>query len=326
MRNFPHFFIDVQTTKNTKKDKNAKKEDRVINGEDATAVFKYYSYASIGKDLSDIDAVWNEINGKDESDIEIDKKEISESKIKPVIEVSKKVFDESDDIAGKTVKVEFKIDGENVDDNYCTTGFHVYWDERLKAVNTNRNAIAQFEDTAGGWLTANLSSNGEHGVFLTMSGRDNGGSTGTLWSITFALPDDAKPGDVFPIDVAFEDGDLFKSIAPNTAELRVMQAYLETYGINSEKNPSTDSYLVKANAEYADRYIAIADKSKLSGDVNNDGAVNLKDVVLIRRYIAGGWNVELDEKTADVNKDGAVNLKDVVILRRYIAGGWGVTL
>lgn len=64
----------------------------------------------------------------------------------------------------------------------------------------------------------------------------------------------------------------------------------------------------------------------LAGDVNNDGAVNLKDVVLIRRYIAGGWGVELDESIADVNKDGAVNLKDVVILRRYIAGGWNVTL
>jgi len=62
------------------------------------------------------------------------------------------------------------------------------------------------------------------------------------------------------------------------------------------------------------------------GDLNNDGSVNLKDAVLLRRYIAGGWNVALDENVADINKDGAVNLKDVVLLRRYIAGGWNVTL
>jgi hypothetical protein len=62
------------------------------------------------------------------------------------------------------------------------------------------------------------------------------------------------------------------------------------------------------------------------GDVNGDNTVNLKDVVLIRRYIAGGWNAEIDESIADVNGDKTVNLKDVVLLRRYIAGGWNVEL
>ena len=63
-----------------------------------------------------------------------------------------------------------------------------------------------------------------------------------------------------------------------------------------------------------------------AGDINGDDAVNLKDVVILRRHIAGGWGVKLDENIADINKDGAVNLKDVVLLRRYIAGGWNVTL
>lgn len=62
------------------------------------------------------------------------------------------------------------------------------------------------------------------------------------------------------------------------------------------------------------------------GDFNGDASVDLKDVVLLRRYIAGGWNVDLDAKAADLNKDGNVNLKDVALLRRYIAGGWNVTL
>ena len=29
---------------------------------------------------------------------------------------------------------------------------------------------------------------------------------------------------------------------------------------------------------------------------------------------------------ADVNKDGEVNVKDVVLLSRYLAGGWNVIL
>ena len=64
----------------------------------------------------------------------------------------------------------------------------------------------------------------------------------------------------------------------------------------------------------------------IAGDLNGDGKVNLKDVTILRRYIAGGWGIELDETTADLNGDGKINLKDVTLLRRFIAGGWDVTL
>jgi len=50
------------------------------------------------------------------------------------------------------------------------------------------------------------------------------------------------------------------------------------------------------------------------------------DIALLRRWIAGGYEVEIDEKNADVNNDGMVNLMDVALLRRYIAGGYGVEL
>lgn len=62
------------------------------------------------------------------------------------------------------------------------------------------------------------------------------------------------------------------------------------------------------------------------GDLNGDGNVNLKDVTILRRYIAGGWDVAADINAADLNGDGNVNLKDVTILRRYIAGGWNVEI
>lgn len=82
---------------------------------------------------------------------------------------------------------------------------------------------------------------------------------------------------------------------------------------------------------YAETYakqksISFVSAQTVPGDLNGDNNVNLKDAVLLRRYIAGGWNVSLTETTADINKDGTVNLKDVVLLRRFIAGGWNVTL
>ncbi|MBR5722727.1 MAG: carbohydrate-binding protein [Oscillospiraceae bacterium] len=62
------------------------------------------------------------------------------------------------------------------------------------------------------------------------------------------------------------------------------------------------------------------------GDVNGDGSIDLKDVTVLRRYLAGGWNAVIIEANSDVNKDGSIDLKDVTVLRRYLAGGWGVTL
>ena len=42
------------------------------------------------------------------------------------------------------------------------------------------------------------------------------------------------------------------------------------------------------------------------------------------QYLAG-WKVDCDDETLDVNGDGAVNLKDLILLAQYVAG-WNVEL
>ena len=66
--------------------------------------------------------------------------------------------------------------------------------------------------------------------------------------------------------------------------------------------------------------------SNIAGDSDADGEISLMDVVLITRYIAGGWDIVINIDNADVNNDGVLSLKDAVLIRRYIAGGWGVIL
>ena len=56
------------------------------------------------------------------------------------------------------------------------------------------------------------------------------------------------------------------------------------------------------------------------GDANGDGTVNMKDVLLLRKHLAGIAVSGLDEQASDVNDDGAVNMKDVLSLRKYLAG------
>lgn len=118
------------------------------------------------------------------------------------------------------------------------------------------------------------------------------------------------------------DGKYLDMVQLTTDEVKAL-------GIDKNTNTEPQQYLiydgsVKAGTAYPSETHE-SDSSRI-GDLNKDGEINLKDVVLLRRYIAGGWNVTLDEKIADCNGDGTVNLKDVVLLRRYIAGGWNVKL
>ena len=55
------------------------------------------------------------------------------------------------------------------------------------------------------------------------------------------------------------------------------------------------------------------------GDANNDGAVNMKDVLMLRKYLADMAD-DIDLDASDVNGDGVVNMKDVLMLRKYLAG------
>ena len=57
------------------------------------------------------------------------------------------------------------------------------------------------------------------------------------------------------------------------------------------------------------------------GDANGDGDVNMKDVLLMRRYIAGvAQDSEIILGNADLTGDGEVDMRDVLMLRRQIAG------
>ena len=69
------------------------------------------------------------------------------------------------------------------------------------------------------------------------------------------------------------------------------------------------------------------EETVIAGDVDGNGTVNVKDSVMISRYLAGGWDsVEINERAADVNGDGKLNVADAILIRRYLAGGWDTEL
>ena len=56
------------------------------------------------------------------------------------------------------------------------------------------------------------------------------------------------------------------------------------------------------------------------GDANGDLSVDMKDVLLLRQFIAG-LNVSVLPEAVDVNGDQSVDMKDVLALRKLIAAG-----
>ena len=56
------------------------------------------------------------------------------------------------------------------------------------------------------------------------------------------------------------------------------------------------------------------------GDVNSDGSINVSDGVILKKYLAGVKELNINEKASDVNVDGEINSSDAVILMKHLAG------
>ena len=54
------------------------------------------------------------------------------------------------------------------------------------------------------------------------------------------------------------------------------------------------------------------------GDANGDNSVDMKDVLMTRKFIANMSGATVDNEAADANRDGSVDMKDVLIIRRSL--------
>lgn len=54
--------------------------------------------------------------------------------------------------------------------------------------------------------------------------------------------------------------------------------------------------------------------STISGDVNNDGIVNVVDVVLLKKYLVNDIDDDFNKSVADINGDGVINVFDITSL------------
>ncbi|MBQ7118591.1 MAG: InlB B-repeat-containing protein [Oscillospiraceae bacterium] len=117
---------------------------------------------------------------------------------------------------------------------------------------------------------------------------------GKILTLQFKIDDFAKAGEEYHINISYQSGDIID------ADLGTVEAVL----VNG--------------------CVSVVDY--LPGDLDGDRIVNTRDIVMLRRHVAGGYDQILNESAADVNNDMRTNTADIVLVRRYIAGGYGVEL
>ena len=134
-------------------------------------------------------------------------------------------------------------------------------------------------------------------------------------TLTFQVLGDAPAGDA-AVTIAYKKGDI-SDWDENDVEFKVVPGKVTvTNGapVNPTQKPTT-----KPTQKPTQKPTTKPSATAL-GDVNGDGAVNMKDVLATRKHMAGIAVKGFQKTAADVNKDGAINMKDVLAMRKFIAG------
>ncbi len=119
----------------------------------------------------------------------------------------------------------------------------------------------------------------------------NNETNGVVATLTFLVKDDA-PECTTPITLAYDADDVY------------------------------DYDFENVTFDTVDGTVTIIDY--ISGDVNDDGLVNNKDIGILQRYL-NGWTVDINLYAANVNEDDSINNKDIGILQRHL-NGWDTIL
>lgn len=107
-----------------------------------------------------------------------------------------------------------------------------------------------------------------------------------------------------------------------------IRSYLESLG--AEVGVLNKNWQTKVSGKVStEDLISINDKVyqiAVYGDVSGDGAITIKDLLLIQKYLLGSQNItEANKEAADVSHDGSITIKDLLLVQKYLLGTGSIT-
>ena len=216
-------------------------------------------------------------------------------------------------VRGKVQRVYFSIIGAEVPVSMMK--FHLYYDTRLKVKENAAGEVMNAGKAVAGFTTGSAMPEEGQLSFYAYSPDDITLPNGSLFTVDFIIPENAEPGDLYPIGLAYTDDgivcDTFINSAKDEAG-KLQMTYVFTKGIYN-------GYLKMAGEKPAAA-------APLKGDADESGDVSAEDVQLaLKAYterIAGNDPGLSDRalQAADVNDDGTLSVDDVQnILIYYVS-------
>ena len=145
--------------------------------------------------------------------------------------------------------------------------------------------------SGGAWSLLNLTTPGNYNspcTFVWDGLNVSDYANGTIITLTFVVPSDAVYQSIYNISASYSFGNMINS------EYENVDVVIENGSITVDE---------------------------LVGDANDDGIVDVADVIALRRYMSSGYDVVINVDQADINDDGLITMTDIVMLRRYITNG-----
>ncbi|MBQ6169476.1 MAG: hypothetical protein IJK30_05925, partial [Ruminococcus sp.] len=156
--------------------------------------------------------------------------DVNSSTVKPTLSLSRITL-KAEEAPNSIQTINLTVAG--AEDKYCATGLHIQYDSRLKLIPDEDNQLAT-KGRAGRLLGGIAQADTENSFFVTTDGDDNKGKNDVLWTFQLQVPADAKAGDKYPIEIAYQsranNEDLFTNLKKDT-EGQLMQAWTFMNGI-----------------------------------------------------------------------------------------------
>ena len=185
---------------------------------------------------------------------------------------------------------------------------YVGWDyDTIWAINAAQNGGYPYDSSVLRLVSAR---NGEviTGGSFTTSQSLNVNPFVVMWNDSLASQNYTTDGDLVVLTFAIAE-----TAEVGETQITVSYEYSATFNSDLEfVSLTTENGLLKI-------------ANRIIGDADGDGKMTLRDVAVMRRYLAGWEGYTINTLNADVNGDGVVTLKDVVLIERFLAD-WDVTL